>query len=135
MVGVQLVAPPILPLEKVEHGIEASYLVLHDGRAEDRRQGLVAEILDIATRGDDETATARHCLRKPDGTKMNALGETGRDDKACAIGPLRAERVSFVDNQCRPVALAHLHELGERGHVAIGAVEGVNGDKARTMLR
>ena len=71
-----------------------------------RRQGLVAEVLDIATRGDDEAATAGDRLGKPDGTKVYALGKAGRDDEAGAVGALRAERVRFVDDQCRAVALA-----------------------------
>ena len=65
---------------------------------------------------------------------MHALGETGGDDEAGSVRALRAERVGFVDDQRRTVALADLDQLGERRHVAVGAVERVDRDEARSVL-
>ena len=128
-----VVAPPFLVLQNVEHGVEAGDLVLHHGGGEDGGQRLVAEILGIAPRADDEAAAARDGLGQADGAEMHALGKTRRNDEPGAARTLGAERVGLIDYQRCAVAFADLDQLRHRRHVAVGAVERVDGDEARAI--
>ena len=95
----------------------------------------VAEILGIALRANDNAAAAGDSLGKADGTEVHALGEARGHDEPGSARALRAERVGLIDNQRRPVALAHLHQLGQRRHVAVRAVEGIDGNQPGAMHR
>jgi len=65
---------------------------------------------------------------------MHAVGESGGNDKPGAPGALCAEGVRLVDDERGTVALADLDQVGERGHVPVGAVEGIDADESGAAL-